>query len=463
LDTLERIGELDNTLIMVISDNGASAEGGVSGSFNEMLFFNNIPESFEQNLEKIDDLGGTKSYNHYPFGWTWAGNTPFRRWKRETYRGGATDPFILSWPAGIAARGEIRQQYAHAIDMVPTVLDALGIEAPEAVRGVQQSPVEGVSFTHTFDAPDAPTNHETQYFEMFGHRSIYHDGWRAVCPWPAPNFTEAAQLGRSLGDPITPEVLEQLDREGWELYHIGEDPTESHNVAADHPDRLRELIALWWEEAEKYKVLPLDGSVQARLAAERPQTSKPRTRFVYYPGGSVVPAFAAPPVFNRPYSIEADVELLNGDAAGVIVAQGGDAGGYSLYVDGGRLRYVYNYAGRDRFELESPEALPAGRHTLRYEFEPTGEPDLKAGKGVPGRAQLYVDGDLVADTEFPHTTPLIFELEGLSCGYDYGAPAAEGYESPFPFNGTINSVTFDLSGELIPDDEAEVARMMAQQ
>jgi arylsulfatase A-like enzyme len=463
LDTLERIGELDNTLIMVISDNGASAEGGVSGSFNEMLFFNNIPESFEQNLEKIDDLGGTKSYNHYPFGWTWAGNTPFRRWKRETYRGGATDPFILSWPAGIAARGEIRQQYAHAIDMVPTVLDALGIEAPEAVRGVQQSPVEGVSFTHTFDAADAATNHETQYFEMFGHRSIYHDGWRAVCPWPAPNFTEAARLGRSLGDPITPEVLEELDREGWELYRIAEDPTESHNVAADHSDRLQELIALWWQEAEKYKVLPLDGSLQARLAAERPQTSKPRTRFVYYPGGSVVPAFAAPPVFNRPYSIEADVELPNGDAAGVIVAQGGDAGGYSLYVDGGRVRYVYNYAGRDRFVLESPEALPVGRHTLRYEFEPTGEPDLKAGKGVPGRAQLYVDGDLVANTEFPHTTPLIFELEGLSCGYDYGAPAAEGYESPFPFNGTIHSVTFDLSGDLIPDDEAEVARMMAQQ
>jgi arylsulfatase A-like enzyme len=463
LDTLERIGELDNTLIMIISDNGASAEGGVSGSFNEMLFFNNIAESFEQNLEKIDELGGKKSYNHYPWGWTWAGNTPFRRWKRETYRGGATDPFFVSWPAGISAKGEVRQQYAHAIDMVPTVLDALGFEAPEAVRGVEQAPVEGVSFAHTFNAADAATNHETQYFEMFGHRSLYHDGWRAVCPWPGPNYTEAAQLGRSVGDPITPEVLEQLDREGWELYHIAEDPTESRNVAADHSDRLRELIALWWEEAEKYKVLPLDGSLLPRIQAERPQTSKARTRFVYYPGGSVVPAFAAPPVLNRPYSIEADVEIPNGDVAGVIVAQGGDAGGYSLYVEGGRLHYAYNYAGRDRFELESHKALPAGRHTLRYEFEPTGEPNLKAGKGVPGRAQLYLDGDVVANAEFPHTTPVIFELEGLSCGYDYGAPAAEGYEPPFPFNGTIHSVTFDLSGELIADDEAELARMMAQQ
>lgn len=463
LDTLEQIGELDNTLIMVISDNGASAEGGVSGSFNEMLFFNGAPESFERNLARIDELGGPKSYNHYPWGWAWAGNTPFRRWKRETYRGGATDPFIVSWPAAIAASGDVRTQYAHAIDMVPTVLDALGIDAPDAIRGVEQSPLEGVSFAHTFDAADAASLRTTQYFEMFGHRSIHHDGWRAVCPWPGPSYTEAARQGLAMGEAITPDVLDRLDREEWELYDIASDPTESRNVAAEHPDRLRELVALWWEEAEKYKVLPLDGSLQARLATERPQTSKPRKRFVYYPGGSVVPVFAAPPVFNRPYSIEADVEITDGDAAGVLVAQGGDAGGYTLFVDGGRLHYVYNYVGRDQFALESPEVLPEGRHVLRYEFEPTGAPDFKVGKGAPGRGQLYVDGRLVANAEFPHTTPLIFELEGLSCGYDYGAPAAEGYEPPFAFNGTIHSVTFDVSGDLISDDEAELARMMAQQ
>jgi arylsulfatase A-like enzyme len=463
LDSLEQIGELENTIVMVISDNGASAEGGISGSFNEMLFFNNVPESFEQNLAKIDELGGPTSYNHYPWGWTWAGNTPFRRWKRETYRGGATDPFIVSWPAGMAARGEIRHQYAHAIDMVPTVLDALGVEAPKAIRGVEQSPIEGVSFAHTFDAPDAATKHDTQYFEMFGHRSIYHDGWRAVCPWPAPNYTEAAQLGRAVGSPITPEALEQLDREEWELYDMAGDPTESSNVAAEHPDRLRDMVARWWEEAEKYKVLPLDGSLLARISTERPQTSKPRSRFVYYPGGSVVPPFAAPPLFNRPYSIEADVEIANGDTAGILVAQGGDAGGYTLFVEGGRLHFIYNYVGRDQFELASPDVLPEGRHALRYEFEPTGEPDLKNGKGVPGRAQLYVDGQLVANAEFPHTTPLIFELEGLSCGYDFGAPASDAYEPPFTFNGTLHSVTFDVTGELITDDEAEMARMMAQQ
>jgi arylsulfatase len=463
LDTLEQIGELDNTLIMIISDNGASAEGGPIGSFNEMLFFNNVPESFEENLARIDELGGPKSYNHYAWGWTWAGNTPFRRWKRETYRGGATDPFIVAWPAGMTARGEIRTQYAHAIDMVPTVLDAIGLEAPAAVRGVTQSPLEGVSFAHTFDDAAAPSQHTTQYFEMFGHRSIYHDGWRAVCPWPGPNFTTAAQLGRKLGDTITPEILDQLDREGWELYDMATDPTESHDVAADQPERLRELIATWWDEAAKYKVLPVDGSLQPRLAVERPQTSRPRTSFTYYPNGAVVPAFAAPRVFNRPYSIEADVELASDGASGVLVAQGGDAGGYTLYFKDGRPRYVYNYMGRDQFEVESPNPVPAGRHTLRFEFEPTGDPDFTVGKGSPGRGQLYVDGELVANAEFPHTTPLLFELEGLSCGYDFGSPAGDGYEPPFAFTGTIHSVTFDLSGELITDDDAELARLMAQQ
>jgi hypothetical protein len=348
--------------------------------------------------------------------------------------------------------------------MVPTVLDAVGIAAPETIRGVPQTPLEGVSFTHTFDDPQAPSTHVTQYFEMFGHRSIYHDGWRGVCPWPAPNFTEAAKLGRTLGTPITPEVLDELDRGGWELYNMADDPTEAVNVAAEHPDVMRELVARWWAEAEKYKVLPLDGSAQTRLATERPQTSKPRSRYVYYPGGSVVPAFAAPMVYNRPYSIEADVDVPAGGAEGVLVAQGGDAGGYTFYVKDGQLCFLYNYVGLDRFEVKgSNGGLSEGRHALRYEFEPTGAPDIANGKGVPGRGQLYVDGELVALTEFPHTTPLLFELEGLSCGYDFGAPASDVYAAPFPFTGTIRQVAVDLAGELIPDDEAEMRVLMARQ
>ncbi len=463
LDALEQLGELDNTLIMILSDNGASAEGGPVGSFNEMLFFNAVPETVEANMAKIDELGGPHAYNHYPWGWTWAGDTPFRRWKRETYRGGSTDPFVVSWPKAIAERGGLRTQFMHAIDMAPTVLEALGIEPPASIRGVAQSPLEGVSFAETFTAADAPGGHVTQYFEMLGHRSIYHDGWRAVCPWPGPTFTEAAAKGRKLGDPITSEVLDELDGTAWELYDIANDPTEAHDVAAAHPERVRELIDLWYAEAAKYKVLPLDGSMQQRLAVERPQTSRPRNRFVYYPNGSVIAPFACPPIFNRPFSIEADVEIPAGGAEGTLLAQGGNAGGHILFVKDGRLRYTQNYVGLQELEVVASEPLTEGRHTLRYEFEPTGPPDPRAGKGSPGRAQLYVDGTLVGNAEFALTTPFFFSIEGLSVGYDFGEPVLEGVAPPFAFTGTIHQVAVDVSGELIVDDEAEVARLMRVQ
>ena len=257
LDYLESIGELENTLIMVISDNGASAEGGPTGTTNEAQFFNNAQEPFEDSLAAIDEIGGPKHFNHYPWGWTFAGNTPFRRWKRETYRGGTSDPFIVSWPKGIKASGEVREQYAHIIDMVPTVLDVLGIEPPATIRGVPQSPLHGVSFAHTFDDAAADSRRTTQYFEMMGHRSIYHDGWRAVCPWPGPSFAEA---GKGFGEPISAEKLAELDAQGWELYHVAEDPAENHNLAAEHRDRLIALIATWYVEAGKYDVMPVDGS-----------------------------------------------------------------------------------------------------------------------------------------------------------------------------------------------------------
>ena len=260
LDTLEQIGELDNTLIMVISDNGASAEGGVTGSFNEMLFFNMVPESFEDNLAKIDELGGTKAYNHYPWGWTWAGNTPFRRWKRETYRGGATDPFVVAWPAGIAARGEVRTQYAHADRHGPDRArrDRHRAAGGDPRRGAVAA--RGGELRAHLRRPgraDARTSPSTSRCSATA-RSTTTAGGRCV-RGRVRATPRRRELGRKFGDTITPEVLDELDREGWELYHIAEDPAESHNVAAEHPDRLRELIALWWSEAGKYKVLPLDG------------------------------------------------------------------------------------------------------------------------------------------------------------------------------------------------------------
>ena len=255
-DFLKSIGEFENTLIMLISDNGASSEGGPTGSVNENLFFNNVKEDLATNLAHIDELGDPTTFNHYPWGWTWAGDTPFRRWKRETYRGGICDPFIVHFPKGLKARGEVRTQYAHAIDMMPTVLDLVGIEPPASIKGVAQSPIEGVSFAHALDDAQAESKHHTQYFEMLGHRSIYHDGWRAVCPWPGPSFTEA---GTGFGNPIPAEKLTELDAKSWELYHVDEDFAENHNIAEGNRAKLIEMIATWYVEAGKYHVLPVDG------------------------------------------------------------------------------------------------------------------------------------------------------------------------------------------------------------
>lgn len=460
LDYLRETGELDNTLIMVVSDNGASAEGGATGTTNETQFFNNAPEPLEDSLAKLDELGGPNTFNHYPWGWTWAGNTPFRRWKRETYRGGASDPFLVHWPAGIAARGEVRQQYAHIIDMVPTVLDVLGLEPPTTIRGVTQSPLHGVSFAHTFDDADAPTRHHTQYFEMFGHRSIDHDGWRAVCPWPGPSFAEA---GLPFGTEITAETLAMLDAERWELYHAAVDFSENHNVAAENRAKVIELIAQWYVEAGRYDVLPIDGSALTRLMTERPQLTEDRTSYTFWPDTSVLPAAVAPRVYNRPHSITADVEIPPGGAEGVLLCQGANTGGFTLYLRDQRLHYAHNYLSRSVHRVSAPEPLTEGRHQLRFEFEPTGGPDFAQGKGAPGRAQLYVDGELVAQADVPVTVPVIFNPGGMACGANPGSPIVAEYKAPFRFTGVLRSVTVDLSGDLITDSEAEMRMAMARQ
>ncbi len=460
LEFLDKQGQLDNTLIMVISDNGASAEGGPTGTTNESQFFNNAQEPIEESLKLIDEIGGPKHFNHYPWGWTWAGNTPFRRWKRETYRGGACDPFIVSWPKGIESKGAVRPQYAHIIDMVPTVLELLGIEPPKAIRGITQAPFHGVSFAHTLDDPAAETRHHTQYFEMLGHRAIYHDGWRAVCPWPGPSFTEA---GTGFGNPISAETLSTLDATGWELYHVAEDFAENHDVAADNRDKLIAMIATWYVEAGKYQVMPIDGSGLARMMAEKPLIALPRDSYTYLPNTQPIPNFAAPKVLNRPHSITADVEIPEQGAEGVLLSQGTAAGGYSFYVKDGKLRYVHNYVGRQLLEVESDTDIPAGKHELRFEFEPTGPPDPTQGKGAPGRMQLYVDGELVGNAEAAITTPFMFNPGSLTCGANPGSPVTPDYEGPFAFTGTLHSVTLDVSGDLIVDHEAELRAHLARQ
>jgi arylsulfatase len=325
---------------------------------------------------------------------------------------------------------------------------------------VTQSPIHGVSFADTFDDPSAPTRHHTQYFEMLGHRAIDHDGWRAVCPWPGPSFAEA---GQPFGVPISAEALGDLDARHWELYHVAEDFAENHDLATEHRDKLIEMIALWYVEAGKYGVLPIDGSGAERLMTERPQITESRTSYTYRPGTQTLPFAVSPKVLNRPHSMTAEVEIPARGAEGILLSQGTNVGGWSFYVQGGRLHYVHNYVRRALYRVSSAAGLSPGPHKLRFEFEPTGAPDFATGKGSPGRAQLYVDGQLVGQVDMPMTTPIAFNPGGVTCGASPGSPVVPDYEAPFRFSGTLHSVTVDLSGDLITDTDSEMRMAMSRQ
>jgi arylsulfatase len=295
---------------------------------------------------------------------------------------------------------------------------------------------------------------------MLGHRAIDHDGWRAVCPWPGPSFTEA---GKGFGEPISSDTLSTLDAQGWELYHVAEDPAETRNVAADNRDRLIAMIGTWYVEAGKYQVMPIDASGLARMVGEKPAIALPRDRYTYLPNTQSVPNFAAPKVLNRPHSITADVEIPQQGAEGVLISQGTAAGGYSFFIKDGKLRYVHNYVGRQMLGVESEDSVPPGKHELRFEFEPTGPPDLPNGKGAPGRLQLYIDGNMVGNADAAYTTPFMFNPGSLTCGANPGSPVTPEYDGPFTFTGTLHSVTLDVSGEVIHDPEAELRVHLARQ
>ena len=464
IDFIERIGELDNTIVVAVSDNGASAEGGEHGVRNESLFFNLAPERLEDNLEVFDIWGSEDTFNHYSWGWTWAGDTPFRRWKRETYRGGVTDPFIISWPAGISDVGAVRDQYLHAIDLTPTLLEAIGIEPPEQIRGIKQSEIAGASFAAALRDPEAPAHRTTQYFEMFGHRSIFHEGWRAVCPWPGPSLTEGAEMGHPFGTVLTEALLDKLDAEDWELYDTNSDPAECHNVAAANPEKRAELKALWWSEAERHGVLPLASSGLDRLIAKRPMVGAPRKVLEFFPGGAPTPFTAAPRVTNRAHSITAYVTIPESGAEGVLLCQGSRHGGYALIVKDDRLTFIHNYLTLDRFIVTSDETLPRGDVELRMEFAPTSKARFLEGKGSSAEVRLYFDGREVGFQELPHSVPVTFSTTGLSCGTAFfDTVDASLYEAPFDFTGHLDKVVVDVTGELIISPEAEMTRLMTQQ
>jgi len=345
--------------------------------------------------------------------------------------------------------------------MVPTVLDALGIEAPAQIRGVTQSPLEGFSLKSSFDNPKAPSLHITQYFEMFGHRSLYHDGWRAVCPWPGTSFTES---GLTFGAPIDYTKLIELDEKGWELYNLNEDFTETTNLAAKERGRLIAMIGMWYVEAGKYKVLPIDSRGTARLAEERPKIAEGRKQYVYYPGTQVVPDNAGPRLIGIAHSISVHANVPKGGAEGVLLSNGGVDGGFSLYVQGGKLTYGYNYVTQQHFKVQSDKPIPEGDHIFSCEFTPTGKADISKGKGVPAKITLLLDGAPVGGGDLPVTIPLTIGLAGGICvGRDAGSPVMTDYKPPFAFTGTVKKALVDISGEAVEDKAAQMKVYLARQ
>jgi arylsulfatase A-like enzyme len=444
IDFLERRGELDRTLVVVVSDNGASAEGGPTGTFNENFIFNGIEHDAAATMARYDELGSVATYGHYPWGWAYAGNTPFRRWKRETHEGGIGDPLVVAWPE-IADPGAVRGQYTHAIDVAATILDVCGAEMPDELGGVPQEPVAGRSFRASFADAASPEHRETQYYEQFACRAIYHRGWKAVTFHP----TGIARYS----DDEDPDAPFADDR--WELYHVAEDASECDDLAAREPARLRELQELWWREAGRFGALPLHS--RRVFAPGRPSAVRPRRRIALHPGAAPVPEEIAPSTKLRSHSIAASFEVPAGGAEGVLVAQGGRFGGFSLYVQGDRVRYAFNFAGVETVEIESPADLGPGRHVAGVELTHRG--------GLAMGATLVVDGEPVASAEIARTTPYRFALagEGLCCGYDDGTPVSDRYASPYEFTGSIHEVLLDVDGAPVVDLEADLARAWATQ
>jgi arylsulfatase A-like enzyme len=446
LDFLEESGQTENTIVVLVSDNGASGEGGPNGSVNENKFFNGIPDKIEDNMKYLDELGSPATYNHYPVGWAWAFNTPFKMWKRYNFEGGVADPMVVSWPKGIKAKGELRHQFLHATDVVPTMYDLAGVELPDVVKGFEQIPLEGVSFRSTFESEDVPTPKDSGFFSMLGSRAVWHKGWKAVSVHPT-----IAGWGH-------------FDDDRWELFDTTVDPTESHDLAAEHPEKVKELVDHWFHLADLYHGLPLLDLTPVEVLADptRPQVSPPRDRYVYYPDAGEVPETAAVNVRNRSFTIAATVDVQTPEAAGVLFSHGARFGGHALYVKDRTLRYVYNFVGDKEQMVTSTEEIPTGPRILSAVFE-------RQGTGMPttGTLSLFVDDKKVGEGQIM-TQPGNFSLvgEGLNVGKDAGEPVTDDYPGSRPYaftGGTIKEVIVDVSGEAYLDLEKEAVALMARE
>jgi arylsulfatase len=449
---LETTGDADNTILIVVSDNGASAEGGAIGSINDVRMVNRDPAGRRELRERIDELGGPSLHNNYPWGWTMAGNTPFKRWKREVHEGGIADPCIVRWPARFAAHaGQLRRQFAHAIDVMPTMLELIGVDAPDQIHGQEQSPIHGTSFGYLFaaDGASAPGRHTTQHCEMLGSRALFHDGWKAVTFKP---------LGPLSEDTSPNSFMAPFDDDVWELYHVAVDPSEVHDLAEEEPERLAAMIELWWEHAAKYHVLPLDNRILYTILNPRPNRVLQRTRYRYVPNGAPVPESVAVDVRNRSHEITASVVVPHeGAAEGVLLALGCVLGGWSFHLLDGRLRYVHNLYGKSIDVIEGDRVVGPGAHTLGFRYEKVDEDG--------GTAEVLVDGQVVGTGTIPKFTPTRYNNTGagLSCGYELGPSVGNGYTAPFRFTGEITEVVVVVTGEPRVDPLKEFERIMSEQ
>jgi arylsulfatase len=461
IQAVEDMGKLDNTLIIYISgDNGGSAEGTVNGTPNEVASLNGAKLSVDDELPFYEFWGSDQTYPHMAVAWSWAFDTPYK-WTKQvaSHFGGTAQGMAIAWPKVITDKGGIRRQFHHVIDIVPTILEATSIPAPETINGIKQNPIEGVSMMYTFDKANAkaPSKHETQYFEMFANRAIYHDGWVAATTPPAPPWL--------LGQAKMPEDV--INGYNWELYDLNADPTESNDLAAKLPDKLREMKELFYAEAKKYNVFPLDDSVLTRLLAHRPSAIAGKSVFTYSGTFSGIPHGAAPSILQRSYTITAEVEIPEGGAEGMIVTEGGRFGGYGLFLSKGvagfgrgKPVFLYNLFDLKRTTWEGPE-LSSGKHTITFDFKFDGGGFGKGGTGV-----LIVDGKEVDKKHMEHTVPFIFQWdETFDVGMDTGTPVAlleYHYDVPFRFTGKLNKLTFKLGPEQMTAEERRLMQALGQ-
>jgi arylsulfatase len=418
--TLVELDQLDDTLIVLLSDNGASQEGGPFGYLHISHLFNGLHTDVAAAVERLDEIGGPTVQPAYPLGWAQVSNTPLKRYKGNTHGGGVRDPLIVHWPSGIADAGGLRHQFHHAIDVMPTVLDVIGVEAPARHRGVDQMPIHGTSFASTFASADAPSRHLTQYFEMAGHRGIWHDGWKAVTFHPFAN---------------------PYDADEWELYHVDEDYSELHDLAGERPDELAELVGRWWAAAEQFGVLPLDDRMVERLGLLTPPGSPRQIDSLRLPAGvRRIPPIGVPFVPSRSYTVEADVEASAGDE-GVIVSHGGVGGGTVLYVRAGHLVFEYDQ-GDVRRSVTSDRPVPTGASVIGFRFDKTAT--------LAGTATLTIDGEAVGSVAITRTLGVMPATGPFEVGADSSSPSSPNYPAPFPFTGTIGEVRVELGDDVAP-------------